>query len=328
MASEPILDIYCISVKRRRRRDESCFRDLLKKKFNVQSISDKDLFKKFIGGFIDGLNDINGCYRVKDTKKILTIKPIDIEGNEYKFDPKFKIELDDFYFSGVIHGGKYGEKRFTIPIDNKNEQKELPNNIALTREFFFMIHLPMDSNIGILIIQSYTGTSYFPHLSCYLNKELLSSIEYCQTQYFPIYLDSIRNSIRDRSYTKSLTYYKKTELNSMVGDNNESLVLGRFKVTVNIQPIEDEICTLEDFDNAFKELAENQNVENWDKKATISDMESGKKRSFFLNNDNSLKPRILLSDFIEVSEDGSFSIDDIYHYCKNILPEVMQTIKN
>ena len=326
MASEPVLDIFCISVKRRKNKPESCFRDLLKKKFNILNISDEDLFKKFIEHFIFGLNDIDGCYKIEGTKKILTIKPQDNDGNGYKFDPRFKPELNNFFFSGVIHGGKYGEKRFTIPIENKNEQRELPNNIALTREFFFMIHLPMDSTRGILMVQSYAGSSYHPHFTYYLSKELLSSVEYFNTRYDPIYLKSIKDSIKDRSYTKALTYYKKTELGSRVGNNDEQITLGRFKVTVSIQPIEDEICSLDDFDNAFKELAEKQPLDNWEKKATINDLESGKNRSYFLNNDNSLKPKIILSDFINVSEDGAFSVNDVYLYCKRIIPEAIQII--
>lgn len=328
MASEPVLDIFCISVKRKKNRPESCFRDLFKKKFNVLNVSDEELFKKFIGNFISGLNDIDGCYKIEGTKKILTIKPQDNNGYEYQFDPRFKPDLNNFLFSGVIHGGKYREKRFTIPIENKNEQRELPNNIALTREFFFMLHLPMNSNRGILIVQSYTGSSYHSHLTYYLSKELLSNVEYCNTRYDSIYLKSIRDSIKERSYTKSLTYYKKTELGSRVGNNDEQMILGRFKVTVNIQPIEDEICSLDDFDNAFKELAENETLDNWEKKATINDIESGKNRSYFLSNENSLKPKILLSDFITVSNEGDFSVNEVYLYCKEIIPEVIQMINN
>lgn len=328
MASEPVLDIFCISIKRRKNRSESCFRDLLNKRFNVSNISDEDLFKKFIETFISGLNDIDGCYKIKETKKILTIKPQDNKGNKYQFDPRFKMEINNFLFSGVIHGGKYGEKRFTIPIENKNEQKELPKNIALTREFFFMIYLPMDSNRGILIIQSHSDTSYHNHLIYYLNNELLSSAEYFNTKYNPIYLKSIIDDIKNRSYTKSLTYYKKSELGSRVGNNEEQTILGQFKITINIQPIEDKIFSFDDFDNAFSKLTENQKLDNWEKKATINDTSSGKKRSYFLNKENSLRPRILLSDFIKINEDGTFSTDDVYLYCKKIIPEATQIINS
>lgn len=312
--------------KAKKNKQESCFRDLLKRKFNDINISDEDLFKKFIEHFIFGLNEIDNCYQIDKTKKVLTIKPQGGDDSRNKFDPRFKLELKEYFFSGMIHGGKYGEKRFTIPIDKKNEQKELPNNIALTREFFFMIHLPMDSNRGILMIQSFAGSSYHPHLTYYLSKELLSGIEYFNTRYDPIYLKSIRDSIKSRSYTKALTYYKKTELGSRIGNNDEQITLGRFKVTVSIQPIEDEICSLEDFDKAFNELAENQILDNWEKKATINDTESGKNRNYFLNNDNTLKPKILLSDHIDIKEDGTFDIDNIYKYCKKIIPEAIEII--
>lgn len=327
MASEPVIDIFCISVKRRKNKSESCFRDLLKKKFNVLNISNEDLFKRFIEKFIYGLNEIDGCYPIEGTKKILTIRPQDSNGNEYEFDPRFKPEPRTFFFSGMIHGGKYGEKRFIVPIENKNQQRELPGNIALTREFFFMIHLPMDSNKGILIVQSYTDSSYHSHLTYYLNREILSNIEYFNTRYDSIILESLRNSIKERSYTKSLTYYKKSELGSRIGDNNEQIILGRFKVTVSIKPIEDEYCSLDDYDAAFYELASNQSLDNWGKKATINDRQSGKNRSYFLDNDNSLKPRIVLSDFIPVHEDGTFNVDDIYLYSRyNIIPEAIQII--
>lgn len=98
MASEPVLDIFCISVKRKKNRPESCFRDLFKKKFNVLNVSDEELFKKFIGNFISGLNDIDGCYKIEGTKKILTIKPQDNNGYEYQFDPRFKPDLNNFLF--------------------------------------------------------------------------------------------------------------------------------------------------------------------------------------------------------------------------------------
>lgn len=329
MAVEPVVEIFCISVKRKKNKCESCFRDLLKKKFNVLNISDEELFKKFIEKFIYGLNEIDGCYQIEGTKKILTIKPQDSDGNGYVFDPRFKLESKPFFFAGMIHGGKYGEKRFTIPIENKNQQRELPNNIALTREFFFMIHLPMNSNKGILIVQSYTDSSYHSHLTYYLNKEVLSNIEYCKTRYDSIFLESLRESIKNRSYTKSLTYYKKSELGSRIGNNDEQITLGRFKVIVSIKPIEDEICSIEDYDAAFSELASTQSLNNWDKKVTINDLTSGKNRSYFLDNDNSLKPKILLSDFISVGEDGTFNINDIYLYSKEkILPEALQIINH
>lgn len=321
MPLEPVLDIFMICISRRKKKKDTSFRELLKLKLNATDISDTELFNLFINRFVREL-DIDECYKIEGSKKVLTIKPQSKDGDKILFDPMFKPEPTKFLFSGIIHGGKFGEKTHMIPVGDKNEQKEVPANIALTKEFFFLIHLPMDGSKGILMVQSYAGISYKDHLEDYLNKKILSNENYCITKYHSIYLNSIKDLVKNSSHTKALTYFRKSELSEYSGDNKENIILGKFKLSISLQPLKDEICNFDDYDNAFKELTKNEKSENWDKKVTIQDL-LGKDRKYFLDNEDSLRPRISLRDEIDVKDDGSFDVNLLYLYCMKIMPEAL-----
>lgn len=86
MPLDPVLDIYNIRISRRKNKKESCFRELLQLKFNrEESVRDEELFTLFTNKFIYNL-DTEDCYQIEGSKKVLTIKPCDTEGNIKKFD--------------------------------------------------------------------------------------------------------------------------------------------------------------------------------------------------------------------------------------------------
>ena len=86
MPLDPVLDIYNIRISRRKNKKESCFRELLQLKFNrEESVRDEELFTLFTNKFIYNL-DTEDCYQIEGSKKVLTIKPCDTEGNIKKFE--------------------------------------------------------------------------------------------------------------------------------------------------------------------------------------------------------------------------------------------------
>ena len=327
MPLEPVLDIFNIRISRRKNKKNSCFRELLRLKFNKpETFSDEELFTLFTQEFIYNF-DTENCYQVKGSKKVLTIKPCDIDGNQKKFDPRFKPEINSFTFSGVLHAGKFGEKTYITPIKDKDKQEEIPEDVALTKELFFFITIPMDSHKGILMIQSYSGISYYEHLTNYLNSYFFSNAEYCITKYIPIYLDSLRDEIKNKISTKSITYLSKTEKSSTIGDNGEKIVLGEYEISINIRPIRETVNSIESIDEQFETIVQDKDSMPWYRRVSAKNNETGKRCSYLLDKADSLKPRILLSSEINVNADGTFKSNDLYLYCNKILPEVKNIIE-
>ena len=64
----------------------------------------------------------------------------------------------------------------------------------------------------------------------------------------------------------------------------------------------------------------------WSRKVTIEDQVTKKPYSYFLDNEDSLKPRILLGNEINITSNGIFDIKEVYSYCIKILPEVKNKI--
>ena len=327
MPLDPVLDIYNIRISRRKNKKESCFRELLQLKFNrEESVRDEELFTLFTNKFIYNL-DTEDCYQIEGSKKVLTIKPCDTEGNIKKFDPRFKPEVGQFTFSGILHAGKYGESTYATPVKNKNKQQIVPKDVALTKEFFFFITIPMNSHKGILMIQSYSGISYLEQLTNYLNKFFFSDSTYCITRYIPIHLDSLRDKIKNKISTKSITYLSKTEKSSSIGDNGEKIILGEYEISINIRPIRETANSIESIDEQFETIVQDKGNRPWYKKIWAKNNETGQHCSYFLDNADSLKPRISLSSEIKVNDDGTFESNDLYLYCKKILPEIRNIIE-
>ncbi|WP_293712993.1 hypothetical protein [uncultured Parabacteroides sp.] len=326
MALEPVLDIYCITVaKKGKDKSGSCFKDLLLSTVIPEDETDQSIFKAFVESFIKKL-DIDTCYQIDRSNKVITIKPCDKEGEIIKFSPEYNISIENFIFSGVLHGGSYGERNFTVPLENKNEQNKIPNNVALTKEFFFLIYLRPNSDKGILMVQSYTGVSYHEHLKSFLNKEFLFSKDYIMTKYIPTYLDSLKKDIFKREITKSVTYIQKSQLSEFAGDRTVKAEMDSFDITITIKPSKSYIKSIDEINDEFEKLVIKDKRNCWSRKVTIEDQGTKKPYSYFLDNEDSLKPRILLGNEINITSNGIFDIKEVYSYCIKILPEVKNKI--
>lgn len=85
--------------------------------------------------------------------------------------------------------------------------------------------------------------------------------------------------------------------------------------------------SIESIDEQFETIVQDKGNRPWYKKIWAKNNETGQHCSYFLDNADSLKPRISLSSEIKVNDDGTFESNDLYLYCKKILPEIRNIIE-
>lgn len=331
MLSEPVLDIYSITISRRKKEEKSksCFYDLFKESFNNLG-TEVELFKKFSNKFLSELEK-ETCYNVRGSaNKVLTIKPTDIEGDRIELDPNINICVQSHRFACVLHGGAYNSGIHTTPVENRKEMQLVDTSTALTNEFFVYIVCPPKSNKGILMIQSYSGNYYRDHVTTYLTDKILFAENYMKVQFMPVFLDSLKSRIKSHSVTQSITYDNGEKIDDTVGDDDVSKIFKNFDISVNIKARGDSRLgsKLENLQDALAAIIPSKTISFLQrKKVVVCDTETNKQHSYFLDNADSMKPKIQLRNVISVDDNNKFSYSDLLGYCDEIKSEVLDILR-
>lgn len=100
--------------------------------------------------------------------------------------------------------------------------------------------------------------------------------------------------------------------------------MGGYDISITIKPSKGSKSTITDINDEFEKLVTKRKRGYFGlKKATIDDSATGKTYSYTLDDVNSLKPRIMLTNYIKVDEDGNFEINDLYLKCQYFLKELI-----
>lgn len=327
MAHDAQLSIYKVKIKPINNSVEGTFRNLFKLLTNnIGEVQDGFLILEIFKRFISTI-DTDQMYSDENSLKSMTAYQADIE--QQHVNANLRIHTASYIIEGVVEGGKYGKIRKKTSITNKANRVEVSPTDAITDSFFFLIHMPPESDKAVLMIQSYSDDNINSVMKKFW-KDFFTLPNYFNSPTFYKFIPpGIIQDFKNGATISSLTYSTEIPSNTLL-DNPINININHFKVTIKIEPV-DEGFTYDEFnqiigpieDVAFKE----QRLSGFlRKKGSLMANQGNKTSPFTIGNDFEIKPIILLSRYIDFTGHQPNDFNSIKEYCINLLNDIKPEI--
>jgi hypothetical protein len=285
------LSIYTFTLNEKFRREDFLdFNEFYRKNFskkdeNQHTVKPEELYKRFVGMILDEFH--NEFWLNKDENKGISTTNID-------YRPGKSI------IEGIIHGGNtgYGHQIYDI-LNNKKTVGEISEKQLASLPYYFKMWTPPDSQVGILMIQSYSIGSIGSILI-----EFLTSIfaKYGASFRRIIHVpEELKESYLKRSSVKKVTFTRTIENKDSRKKFNRAFEdSDGLKITISVEGLKKKnIFTFFKKFNAKKpigiDLAElgMENAEDYQTKIYYED-EYGRKAHATIRDKFEIKPTIVL----------------------------------
>ena len=226
MATNLELSIYTFTLKEKNSREDFLdFNEFYRKNFsldgeNPHSVEPKLLYKRFVGMILDEFE--NKFWLNSEKNKGISTRDID-------FRPSKSV------IEGIINGGNtgYGHQIFNI-LDNEVTVGEISKDQLASLPYYFKIWTPPNSNVGVIMVQSYSIGS--------INSLLLEFIKSIFAKYGATFKKIVHTpkELRD-SYIKRSSV-KRVTFTSTIDNQNSRKKFNRafedsdgLKITITVQ---------------------------------------------------------------------------------------------
>lgn len=231
---------------------------------------------------------------------------------------------------GYIDGGQYDKIRVAAEINNVSEKTILGRNKMIASRFYLYLHLPLDSNIGLLFLERKTGQNIKSAIELLLSDILRTNHHIKLERYVPQSLiDEYKNNgiIDNFTFTDFIT-------TSVVNDSNgiEQIERG-YNVTIKITPANGNkpeynyIHQALDFigQSNFKIGNTLKSLSNFGKKKGSLKKED-KAFSFTISDDLKIKPIIPIDDELQDENMGILRRTYIKSMCDRLLEQIRNDV--
>ena len=322
MAHNPKLNVYIIELRKKDKNTNCSFFDF----YNTLSQEDfiieekekvfqffMDSFTKFIGGKEKFSED-------NFAKKVFGV---DTQNGNYSL----KIDITNFTLSGLLEGGKYGISRESADIKKKNKRKKIPVTDAILDKFYFLLHTPLNSKYGYLIIQSYTEETILGPFLDKLNGYFYLKPDVYFTPRLELYVPhKFIEKYKREAFIRDIRFTSKIISKEAYGQDTLGIDLNEFEIVVSLKPKgklkPEKKASLYDKIKGWK--FNQQKLEDFEEGKIYVEDDGKKKANFEINKDlNNIKPTIYLNDTdVKISENGIPEFNSIHSYCVSLLKEV------
>nr|DAN63787.1 MAG TPA: hypothetical protein [Caudoviricetes sp.] len=156
-----------------------------------------DFFRLFVSQFASGEYIKN-----EKDKKAMTIFRADVEHDDCDIAPHAERNV----IEGKLYGGKYGLLRTRSKVNDKARQDRVQQDDVIADQFYFFLHLPMNSHQGVLMVQSYTSESLTSLLKNKI-RDLFSNIPgYLIPDIKPFYPKLFQDQFKSDGYIKKYAF--------------------------------------------------------------------------------------------------------------------------
>lgn len=332
---KPKLEFYTIELVSKDK-EYKTFRDFtVDELYERRPSSDAQIMNKLYDHFMNNLaTDLAKSSKVKKQLKFIRTS-----SNKYlSFKPT--VDISSNIISGVISGGRFG--RYGMMSDSKatvDDANAFGKDKTILRYYYFLLYLPLDHNVGCLMIHSNSKeesiTDVFKHYISKLFKRghyeapslkvfcpksfqeefqkgaIIKSLEVSNT-----YLDSIFTE--DNMHTNEQLYDVKIEIRPR-GDDGISLLDGKEKVVKLLKQL-----------GFIRSTQQKDSLDEFkNKKMTIRNVTQKSDRTFDLDDDEvNIIPVVYLENHINnYYDDDTPNFDDLNTYCRKlfndeILPDI------
>lgn len=316
------LSIYTFTLNEKFKREDFLdFNEFYRKNFsksgeNPHTIKPDELYKRFVGMILDEFHD--KFWLNKDENKGISTKSID-------YRPGKSI------IEGIINGGNtgYGHQIYDI-LDNENTVGEISETQLASLPYYFKMWTPPDSQVGVLMIQSYSIGSIGSILIDFLTKifakygSSFRRIVHVPTELRDNYLK--RSSVQKVTFTSTIENRDSRKKFNRAFEDSEGL-----KVTITVEGLKKKNIAnfFKDFNTKKPiglDLAElgMENAEDYQTKIYYED-EYGRKAHATIRDKFKIQPTIVLP--LEISNDNKTpNLKKIIEFTDGLLEKVKKEI--
>jgi hypothetical protein len=320
------LSVYTFTLKEKNSRDGSLldFNDFFRRNFakveektKTHEVSRKELYKRFVTVMLDEFQQAFWLNKQEDKG---------ISDSDIDYQPHLDV------IDGLINGGKtgHGYKIYDI-INNKESKGSVTKEQLASLPYYFKLWTPPDSNVGVLMIQSYGVGS--------INSVLIEFLKTIFSKYGVTFRriihtpEEIREEYANRSRVRKVTYTKTIE------DRNSRSMLNRayedsdgLRVTITVEKIKN--STMGKFIQKFNkqkpfgvEIEELgfESPEDYETKFYYEDKD-GRKAHARLTEEYKFKPTIVLPTTI-VTKENNIDLNEIRKFTNGLLDKVKKEIE-
>lgn len=287
------LTIYCISLRKKRKKEFSQYKDFFKEAFSSpeEQVNKQSLFSRFINKFEQSFDDkfvLN-----YDMTKGIAINSINAIS---------ALNIVD----GMIIGGLTGVEQDVYDSSKATEKEDTIEKDKVTAlPYYFKLWMPFDSSMGILMVQSYTEVGVTSLLSNKI-KSFFGQFDYMidLEKFVPT---EYKEKFKKSSYVEKLTLYKN-RLSEDARSSLNKLFTGFEGLKIQIEVTGFKVDIDDFWKNVDREEALNADLsdfemenDNYDVIATYKDPE-GRQSQARLSKNLDILPTIILDN--DLKEDG------------------------
>lgn len=327
MAHTPKLEVFTITLKPKSN-DLSLFsfKPFLNNLLMTKQIIEEDeedeniLFLDFFKYFVS-LYEKGEYIKNEKDKKAMTAFNVNVEHDNCDL----LVHSERHIIEGKLYGGKYGLLRTRSKVNNKVDKDSVDKDDVIADQFYFLIHLPMNSHKGVLMVQSYTSESITALLKLTI-KSIFSNIpDYLIPSILPFYPQMFQDQFKNGGIIKKYAFNSEVlteDLNLPIEHTDDVL---KVSITIEsqngIQYDEHASFIAKLINNAIglKRLASFKN-----KKAYIKNCDTKRESPFDINDrDLQIKPVIILENQgIKIDEFGFPNYNELKKFCFELLKVV------
>lgn len=323
MANEPKLSVFKIQLQSDK--NPSFYKRFVSNAADV-SESETSVFLNLFGALIKEMD--KDKYHKNKNGKAFTGQEDSEEGVQ-----AIRHHTEKQVIEGTIDGGRWGEEWNKSDVNNKKIREKLKKEVVLTKKFYFFLHVPLDSDVGVLMIQSYSSDSITTFFSNFIKNFFESPIRGYKAAVISKYIPpSIIEDFQKKSIVKSFSFRTSMILGHLaektLGENGEEFV-----VTVKVESKKGiNKSKFDKWKNTFTKgtigigSALKTFGEFRDGKASIRN-DKNKSSSFQLSNTFEIKPVIYLDDDnIKFLSPKVIDFESLKGFCFKILEEIEENV--
>lgn len=336
--NSPRLTVVQIILKHQTESDFT-FKNAVCEQYNIESTTDDSkVFDTYAKNFYKTLDKDEFIVPDKGKRKGISVKKS--RAGLVKHDDKIRLTPEEVatklvthasenILEGIVIGGIYGRPRNARQLRNKNNQKAVNRDDVITDDYYVMIYLPMDYNVGFLLLQYYPDITIKDEITKFIRKTLRR---------------------KGAKYDIAFSYYCSKEMNEQFSSNS---ILDHLTLTnpfingdavndnedVENKPVNDIILKVEVASPSNKPIPYSQ-ISGFIRKianivlnnkaakdyqmqtATIKNQVTGLTTTFDIDGELKIRPTTYLYKKISVNEDGIPNFVELKEYCFNELENI------
>jgi hypothetical protein len=301
-------------------------------KWQTSRVDEEDdiVFLDIVGKFFKAI-DLTDFHASEKKKKAITA--YDTEKTENS-EPSILPYPQRLVLQGYIEGGKYGKKRVKSALGEKKKKEELGEKTLILDKYYFMLYVPLDSKIAILIMHSYSSDSVTDIFLEFL-KDFFSNKERgykkCKSErFFP---KSIADEFERNSSVRKFTYSTRMLVGTLEG---ESIKTEKKEFNIKIEATAEQNIKRSDLETWLRTLHKSV-ISIGNGKKELKDFEKGrvslqskinkKETTFEIQKDFKIKPTIYLDESkVKMNQDGTPDFSSLKDYCFTLLEEIKKEV--